>query len=128
MYYRNETKSLQRSRVGIGKQLTILDLSCHILYRKQCKLMRKQMGTDFWRCAIEKEMKNVMPAFEKWDDGTIEDIENGKKLIGYKGVFCHIVFDIKVDFTRKARFVVDGSKMVPPSSITYASVVSRDSV
>ena len=24
----------------------------------------EEMGTDFWRCAIEKEMKNVMPAFE----------------------------------------------------------------
>jgi hypothetical protein len=34
----------------------------------------EETGTDFWRCAIEKEMKNVMPAFEKWDDGTIEDI------------------------------------------------------
>ena len=34
----------------------------------------EEMGTDFWRRAIEKEMKNVMPAFEQWDDGTIEEI------------------------------------------------------
>jgi len=31
-------------------------------------------------------------------------------------------------FTRKARLVVDGHKTRPPSSITYSSVVSRDSV
>jgi hypothetical protein len=67
----------------------------------------EETGTKFWRRAIEKEMKNVMPAFEKWDNGTIEDIQNGKKLIGYQEVFCHIVFDIKVNFTRKARFVAD---------------------
>jgi Reverse transcriptase (RNA-dependent DNA polymerase) len=33
-----------------------------------------------------------------------------------------------MDFTRKARFVAGGHKMDPPSSITYASVVSRERV
>ncbi len=59
----------------------------------------EETGTDCWRHVIEKEIKNVMPAFEKWDDGTIEDIQNGKKLVGYQEVFYHIVFDIKVNFT-----------------------------
>ena len=38
-----------------------------------------------------------------------------------------MIFDIKMDgkFTRKARFVAGGH---PPSSITYSSVVSQDSV
>ncbi len=49
-------------------------------------------------------------------------------MIGYQEVFCHIVFVIKVNFTSKARFVADGSKMASPSLITYMSVVSRDSV
>ncbi len=29
----------------------------------------EEMGTNFWRRAIEKEMKKVMPASEKWDNG-----------------------------------------------------------
>jgi hypothetical protein len=62
------------------------------------------------------------------DDGTIEEIQSGKKLVGYQEVFCHMVFGIRVNFTRKARFVVDRSKMAPPSLIKYACVVSRDSV
>ena len=33
-----------------------------------------------------------------------------------------------MDFTRKARFVAGGHKTDPPSSLTYSSVVSRDSV
>lgn len=41
-----------------------------------------------------------------------------------------MIFDIKMDgkFTRKARLVADGHKTKAPSSITYSSVVSRDSV
>ncbi len=33
-----------------------------------------------------------------------------------------------MDFTRKAHFVAGGHKTDPPSSLTYSSVVSRDSV
>jgi len=41
-----------------------------------------------------------------------------------------MIFDIKMNgsFTRKARLVADGHKTKPPTSITYSSVVSRDSV
>ena len=31
----------------------------------------RQMGTTFWRDAIDKEMKKVMVAFEEWD-GTVK--------------------------------------------------------
>ena len=42
----------------------------------------------------------------------------------------HMIFDIKMDekFTRKAILVVGGHTTAPPSSITYSSVVSRESV
>jgi hypothetical protein len=46
----------------------------------------------------------------------------------HKEIPCHIIFDIKMDFTRKARFVAGGHKTDPPLSHTYSSVVSRDSV
>jgi Reverse transcriptase (RNA-dependent DNA polymerase) len=39
-----------------------------------------------------------------------------------------MVFDIKMDFTHKARLVAGGHVTDPPSSITYSSVVSRESV
>ena len=41
-----------------------------------------------------------------------------------------MIFDIKMDglFTRKARLVADGHKTKPPTSMTYSSVVARDSV
>ena len=42
----------------------------------------------------------------------------------------YMIFDIKLDgkFTRKARLVAGGHTIAPPSSITYSSVVSRESV
>jgi hypothetical protein len=37
-------------------------------------------------------------------------------------------FEVKMDFTRKARFVAGGHMTDPPTEITYSSVVSRDSI
>ena len=47
---------------------------------------------------------------------------------GHQEIRCHIIFDVKMDFTRKARFVAGGHMTDTPSSITYSSVVSRESV
>jgi len=39
-----------------------------------------------------------------------------------------LIFDVKMDFTRKARFVAGGHMTETPASLTYSSVVSRESV
>ena len=39
-----------------------------------------------------------------------------------------MIFDVKMDLTRKAHFVAGGHMTEAPASITYSSVVSRDSV
>ena len=39
-----------------------------------------------------------------------------------------MIFDIKLDFTKKARLVAGGHRTDPPTSMTYSSVVSRESV
>ena len=80
----------------------------------------RRTGTDFWKKAIEKEMKNVDCAFQFRDDDVVPP--------GYKKINCHMVFDIKSDLTRKARFVAGGHMTDPPKESTYSSVVSRDSV
>ena len=43
---------------------------------------------------------------------------------------CHVIWDIKLgeNFRRKARLVAGGHTTETPSSITYSSVVARDSV
>ena len=85
-------------------------------------------GTTYWRDAIEKELKVVNVSWEARDDLNLEDVRAGRQLIGYTEISCHMVFDIKMDLTRKARLVAGGHTTDAPSSLTYSSVVSRDSI
>ena len=48
--------------------------------------------------------------------------------VGYKEITCHFIFDVKMDLTRKAGYAAGGNLTNPPLSMTYASVVSCDSV
>lgn len=87
---------------------------------KEALNIDRQTGTTLWRDAIAKEMKNVMPAFEFNDKDEVP--------VGFKKIDCHMIFDVKMDLTRKARLVAGGHKTDPPKEMTYSSVVSRDSV
>ena len=84
-----------------------------------------------WYDAIKKEMKNIRIAFKEWEGGTIQDLEACPQLLpGYQYVDCRMNFEIKMDgnFTGKAMFVARGDMTDPPSSMTYSSVVSRESI
>ena len=82
----------------------------------------KESGTTHWFDAIALEAKNVDVAFEELEDG--EEVP-----IGYQFVRCHMIFDVKAgSLKRKARYVAGGHMTEPPSALTYASVVSRESI
>lgn len=87
-------------------------------------------GTNFWSKAINKEMSKVKIAWKTHEGHTPEQVRKGlaTELSGYQEIGCHLVFDVKMDFTRKARFVAGGHTTEAPSTITYSSVVSRDSI
>ena len=56
-------------------------------------------------------------------------LELGKPIpIGWSKSSFHLVFDVKMDFTRKARWVKDGHRTAEPEILTFAGVVSRESV
>ena len=46
----------------------------------------------------------------------------------HKRLPFHIIYDIKMDFTRKARLVAEGCRTPNPVTSTYAGVVSREIV
>ena len=82
----------------------------------------KKNGNNLWGDAIKKEMQNVRIAFDILPDGTTAPI-------GYQHVRCHMIFDVKMeDFRRKARLVAGGHTTEAPPTLTYASVVSRETV
>ena len=63
-----------------------------------------------------------MIAFKLLDDGE-------KPPPTYQEIRCHMIFDIKMEyFRRKARYVAGGHATVAPPTLTYASVVSQESV
>ena len=78
-------------------------------------------GNTFWTDDILKEMKNVGIEF------TILDL--GKKdPPGWTKASGHLVFDVKMDFMRKARWVKDGHRSPDPTTSAYTGVVSRESL
>ena len=78
-------------------------------------------GNTMSRDTLKKEMYNVGVAFEILDEGAHAPH-------GWKQVTGHLVWDVKMDFTRKARWVLDSHKTLDPIGSTYAGVVSRESV
>ena len=66
-------------------------------------------------------MTNVSIAFHILDHGE----ENP---VGYEHINCHLIFDVKMNFRHKSRFVAGGHTTNMPAESTYAGVVSRESV
>jgi len=90
---------------------------------KEAMEIDKEMDNTLWMDAIKLEMQNVRIAFEEFDG-------DPNTLIGYTQITGHLVFDVKLgeNFRRKARYCADGHKTGAPASVTYSTVVSRDSV
>ena len=87
-------------------------------------------GTKFWKVALNKEMKKAKVAYEEVEGCSPDEVRHGQvpELTGFQEITCHIVFDVKMDFTQKARFVPNESTIKAPVALCYSSVVSRDSV
>jgi hypothetical protein len=86
----------------------------------------KITGTNHWEQALKREMTKVSVAYKPEEGVTPDDVRSGKvhDMIGYQKIKCHIIFNVKMKFTRKARFVAGGHMTQPASSINYSSVVS----
>ena len=69
-------------------------------------------------------MKNMVAAFELYEVN-VEDL-----LLVYKEFCCHIIFYVNMgdNFHCKDQMVAVGNMTTKPSSLTYFSVVSWDSV
>ncbi len=80
----------------------------------------KENGNHLWWEAICKEMRNVRPAFEKWEKSP------GELPPGFQRIKCHMIVDIKMgeNFRGKARLVANGNETEAPAALTYSSVVS----
>ena len=88
---------------------------------QHAKQLDEQNGNSLWMDSIKKEMSNVSVAFEI--------LEPGQPIpVGWTKSSGHLVWDLKMDFTRKSRWVKDGHRTPDPEASNYAGVVSRKSV
>jgi hypothetical protein len=78
-------------------------------------------GNTLYMTALAKEMGNNAIAFEIKNHGE-------KAPPGYFKATGHIIWDVKMDFTRKARWVKDGHKTPDSDQTNYSGVVSRESI
>ena len=89
---------------------------------KRAREIDEANGNTLWQDAIAKEMAAVRVAFKILNDGQ-------EPPPGHQFMECHMVFEIKLDgFRRKARLVAGGHMTEAPAVMTYASVVSRETV
>ena len=54
-------------------------------------------SNTMWQDAIDLEINTIVPAFDLVSDGE-------RVPPGYSEGYGHIIFDVKIDFTHKARF------------------------
>ncbi len=89
---------------------------------KEAFALDRKNGNTLWADAITKEMRAVRIAFNILPDGSSAPI-------GYQKILCRMIFDVKMeDFRQKARLVAGGHLTKAPATITYASVVSCETV
>ncbi len=79
---------------------------------------------------MNKEMSKAKVAYTEVEGASADGARHDKvpELHGFQEITCHLIFDVKMDFTQKARFVTGGHITETPVGICYSSVVSRDSV
>lgn len=72
---------------------------------EHAKRLDTKNENDFLVQAIKKEMNDVGITFEILHDDMIMST-------GHKKITCYLLFVVKMDFTRKARWVLDGHKIL----------------
>jgi hypothetical protein len=77
-------------------------------------------GNTLWADALSTEMNTILIAFDFHG--------HSPPPAGYTPSSGHVIFDIKMDFTRKARWVKDGHRTPDPEGSNFAGVVSHDSI
>ncbi len=93
-----------------------------------------QLDREKWQYKLgprnQEKMTKAQVSYLPVDGYTPEQVRANQcdALRGHQEIKCRIIFDVKMDFMQKARFVAGGHMTEAPKSLTYSSVVSRESV
>ena len=93
-----------KSRLKANLHKYIIEVPRDLAHAEQ---LDTENGNRLWQDAHNKEMHNVSVAFEILDNGI-------KVPVGWTKTPGHLIWDLKMDFTRKARWVKDGHRTPDP--------------
>ena len=110
--------------------MVVADKSSRVVNAVEALQIDHDNGNDLWDKSINKEMKKAKVAYGEVDACTPKQARRGEvsELTGFQEIMYHLIFDVKMDFKRKAHFVANESTIEAPVALCYSSVVSRDSV
>ena len=117
---KKQTQILSKVQSRMVKKMKKIDLEVPYDVKESYAFDVKNSNT-FWHDAITREMRNIMVSYNILDD----DLKITK---GYKSLGVHLIFDIKIDLTRMARFVVVGHKTPVLVDSIYANVAAKDKI
>jgi hypothetical protein len=101
---RNAILSAEKDRVRKKTRKYGIKVSRSLVRAKELDRIN---GNTLWMDALKLEMHNIGVAFEVLEDGKSAPQ-------GWTKASGHIIWDLKMDFTRKARWVLDGHKLPTP--------------
>ena len=88
---------------------------------KEALKLDQENGNSLWKDTYKKEMFQVSIVFNIFCD-------NEQILVGYNKASGHLIWSVKMDFTRKARWVKDVHRTPDLEDSNYAGLVSHESV
>ena len=120
---KKRNRFISKVKIKYWQQTHKYDIEIPKSVKHSLELDQKNGDNQCWE-AIMTKMATVRVAFQ------VFYVESNQLAPGYQEIKCHMIFDVKLgeNFRRKARNVAGGHVTDPPSSITYSSVVSRESV
>ena len=89
---------------------------------KEAFILDQENKDTLWKDAILKELRKIMSF------NVFRVSPDGKPPEGYKQIPCHIIFDVKHDGRRKARFVAGGHLTLDPGEDSYSGVIAPDAI
>ena len=95
------TGLLKKSNQRAGKTYSSWGVEVFLTVEDALRIDRKNDNT-LWNNSIGKEMKISRVAFNFID-------RNDHAPVSYKQITCHLIFDVKIDLTSKARYVSGGN-------------------
>ena len=85
--------------------------------------INKENGNTLWMDALAAKINTVKVTIKILGDA------NAQAPVEYGSINCHVVYNIKLEgFKRRVRWVAGASQMEVSPTLTYASVVSRETV